>query len=113
MALIKCPECGQQISDKVQNCIHCGAPINVDNKTRVKLFKWSASSMKARTCNVEISVNNNIIWEGNAGAVAVFEIPVKSCIHILAKGVQANGPFVYKRDINLDFLVEPSLLFSF
>lgn len=24
MALIKCPECGKEISDTVKNCIHCG-----------------------------------------------------------------------------------------
>lgn len=26
MALIKCPECGEQISDKAPACIHCGCP---------------------------------------------------------------------------------------
>lgn len=28
MALITCPECGQQVSDKSENCIHCGFPLN-------------------------------------------------------------------------------------
>ena len=27
MALIKCKECGKEISDKATNCIHCGCPI--------------------------------------------------------------------------------------
>lgn len=27
MALIKCPECGKEISDKAQSCINCGCPI--------------------------------------------------------------------------------------
>lgn len=27
MALIKCPECGREISDKAKACIHCGYPI--------------------------------------------------------------------------------------
>lgn len=27
MALIKCPECGKEISDKAESCIHCGFPI--------------------------------------------------------------------------------------
>ena len=32
MALIKCPECGGQVSDKADVCIHCGYPIkNIDN----------------------------------------------------------------------------------
>jgi hypothetical protein len=28
MALINCPECGKQISDKAENCIHCGLPLH-------------------------------------------------------------------------------------
>lgn len=27
MALIKCPDCGKDISDKAPQCIHCGCPI--------------------------------------------------------------------------------------
>lgn len=27
MALIKCPECGKEISDKASNCPSCGYPI--------------------------------------------------------------------------------------
>lgn len=28
MALIKCPECGKEISDKAESCINCGFPIS-------------------------------------------------------------------------------------
>ena len=28
MSLVKCPECGQMVSDKSPNCIHCGSPIS-------------------------------------------------------------------------------------
>ena len=28
MALIKCPECGQEISDRAKACIHCGFPLS-------------------------------------------------------------------------------------
>ena len=31
MALIKCPECGKEISDKAPVCIHCGYPLNTVN----------------------------------------------------------------------------------
>ena len=27
MALIKCPECGNEVSDKAPACIHCGYPL--------------------------------------------------------------------------------------
>ena len=28
MALIKCPECGKEISDKSKTCVHCGFPLD-------------------------------------------------------------------------------------
>jgi hypothetical protein len=31
MALIICSECGKQISDKAQHCVHCGAPVEHHN----------------------------------------------------------------------------------
>lgn len=31
MALIKCPECGKEISDKSEMCIHCGFPLKQKN----------------------------------------------------------------------------------
>ena len=30
MAMIKCPECGREISDKASFCPHCGAPVTVE-----------------------------------------------------------------------------------
>lgn len=40
MALIKCPECGKEISDASTACIHCGYPIskNPDVQKKVKLI---------------------------------------------------------------------------
>lgn len=31
MPLIKCPECGREISDKAKQCIHCGFPLEEEN----------------------------------------------------------------------------------
>lgn len=38
MALITCPECGKQISDKAETCIGCGYPINLF-KRNCKIIK--------------------------------------------------------------------------
>ncbi len=32
MALIKCPECGREVSDKAICCVHCGCPIDIKNE---------------------------------------------------------------------------------
>lgn len=34
MALIKCPECETEVSDKASNCPKCGCPINVVTRTK-------------------------------------------------------------------------------
>ncbi|MCD8216249.1 MAG: zinc-ribbon domain-containing protein [Clostridiales bacterium] len=31
MALIKCPHCGSEISDKAEKCVHCGQPLKSEN----------------------------------------------------------------------------------
>ena len=31
MALIKCPECGKQVSDKASSCPNCGCPVSSSN----------------------------------------------------------------------------------
>lgn len=32
MSIIKCPECGKEISDRSDACIHCGYPLKLDKK---------------------------------------------------------------------------------
>ena len=38
MALIKCPECGKDVSSNAKQCIHCGSPLGAPNYSlRVQL----------------------------------------------------------------------------
>ncbi len=46
MALINCPECGKEISDKSFNCINCGFPLSEIVNAEVKkesTYKWRCS----------------------------------------------------------------------
>ena len=40
MALIVCPECGKEISDKAPACIHCGYPLNYMDSNKVSENKY-------------------------------------------------------------------------
>lgn len=42
MAMIKCPECGKEISDKASSCPNCGCPMStsVGNSGMGKISKW-------------------------------------------------------------------------
>ena len=38
MALITCPECGKEVSDKAKTCIHCGSPLGEpDHTLKIKI----------------------------------------------------------------------------
>lgn len=42
MALIKCPECGKEVSDKSKVCIHCGYPlVNLECVINGKIYDLS------------------------------------------------------------------------
>ncbi len=44
MALIKCPECGADISDKAESCPKCGNPIS--SKSKVQLVELTQKKYK-------------------------------------------------------------------
>ena len=48
MALIKCPECGKEISDKADTCPSCGGPVNGQKSIVVKKDYKS----KAKLCMI-------------------------------------------------------------
>ena len=48
MALIKCPECGQMVSDKAKACIHCGAPLIAEEAGPLRISFPAVSSLFAK-----------------------------------------------------------------
>jgi len=61
MALIKCPECGRDISDKAKACIHCGYPL-------YKMGNFAAENQTVETKSVESQCEVNQIAELNQSA---------------------------------------------
>ena len=63
MALISCPECNKEISDKAQSCPHCGYPINNTNsKYRIIIVGYhdtdtSACAGLTETFNIHLEYN--------------------------------------------------------
>lgn len=51
MALIRCPECGGQVSDKAAACIHCGCPLNISREKTFKIIfvNFTTSSPKLQS----------------------------------------------------------------
>lgn len=51
MALITCPECGKEISDKSKQCIHCGYPLEQKNLCVLNGKEQDLSFLIDGSCN--------------------------------------------------------------
>ena len=40
MAIIKCPECGKNVSENAKSCPNCGSPINTKKSFFLKPWVW-------------------------------------------------------------------------
>lgn len=89
MALIKCPECGKEISDQAVSCPNCGTPIN---KTEKKFCQHCGESIDkdcviCPKCGKQVSelknngndkniiINNNNSASASASATANVQFP--------------------------------------
>lgn len=79
MAMIQCPECGQEISDKATTCPHCGTPIfvcpecghisvgnipfceNCGFTTDTKVLSAQPHDVKKQDSHAEITASNDIV----------------------------------------------------
>ena len=100
MALIKCPECGKEISDKATCCIHCGCPMDYivkqinDNLVKVQLgqvLKQDSVTeekipkiMKISEGNITYHIKDNILI-GVSGEENKIVIP--ECVEIINEKV--------------------------
>ena len=75
MALIKCPECGKDVSDTTSRCIHCGYSL-----TKPRLAEYKAEEGKENLTTVSINDGYDVMivdYVGNKSRV------VSSLAHIL------------------------------
>lgn len=81
MALIKCNECGQMVSEKANVCPHCGAPINkvesIDNSSKVLKLVWKGKTA-IKEFPMEIIVNGKFIGTYSYNSGFEVNIPINS-----------------------------------
>jgi uncharacterized membrane protein YvbJ len=71
MALIKCPDCGKEISDKTEKCLHCGCPINPVIITRERTDLNTHTSTDVNSKIVVQSKEGCFLQTLNVGCVIV------------------------------------------
>ncbi len=93
MALIKCKECGKEISDRAEACVKCGSPIAVNNSktikkqekyTGVKVISFLFPLIGFIIYGVNIGTNKTCAKAGLKGALfGIFFIPVLCILFML------------------------------
>lgn len=88
MALIKCPECGKEISDKAKACIHCGCPLSemvTSGTVRIKMPNNIVEGWVGLFSSRDASVTDNkgkVLWRGKHGENASFTLDEPTQINI-------------------------------
>ena len=89
MALIKCPECGKEVSDKAQNCINCGCPLaGINPSGTVSVAMNGTGIVQMYIFNME---NREILWSGRNGEVARFNVEKETEISVVGS-LDKNRP---------------------
>ncbi len=79
MALIKCEECGKEVSDKATSCPNCGCPIakiKPNTEVRIKMPNIELGTLGLFSSRDAIVKDNKgkILWKGQHGQTAKFNI---------------------------------------
>ena len=106
MAMIKCPECGNMISDKAPACIHCGTPLQVNKSVKIKIPRFATGMFNQKASEAELRCNGIIAWKGFSGQVANLEIETEQTnVEILIKKAYTGHPFPFFRDFTIKGIV--------
>lgn len=85
MALIKCQECGKEISDKANACMNCGCPIEKEKK-KVRIIKSGGLALR---CSVFI--DNQPVGQIGVGGNKSIEIEVPIGTHYISTITQVKN----------------------
>lgn len=76
MALIKCPECGKEISDKAISCPHCGVPIAVKFEKKVPVRFYREQKYAGSAIIGTVSIDGQKVGNLNNGQSLSVELTV-------------------------------------
>jgi len=86
MALIKCIECGKEVSDKAMQCPNCGIPIaSQPHDVMIRFPVWQGQLVNNK-CYVYNSKDDSVIAQARQGETVTFECDEPMGIYIVAKG---------------------------
>lgn len=91
MALVKCDECGKEVSSKAKSCPNCGNPINIDNTVKIKLPSQVGNMQRPVGSYVILDENDNVIEKKRTGEIVELEISEPTTLKIKVGGLGGFG----------------------
>lgn len=71
MALITCPDCGKQVSERTASCIHCGRPLQADLVGQPSAGSAEANKKGQQRSKLRTDLGSAIAFVGLPIALAV------------------------------------------
>ena len=96
MALIECPECGREISDKVKACPHCGYPMENNDNNIYKEQKVELTSVNLKPKNPEKTKKLLLIL----GGIAIVAIIAFAVIYLIKTNNEKEAYNTYVDNLN-------------
>ncbi len=84
MALIKCPECGREVSNVATACPTCGFPIAANNPSGDVKIKINMNPMYLASITIIDAETDRELWRGKNGNVAIIHVDKPTDIKIIA-----------------------------
>lgn len=96
MALIKCPECGKEVSDKANSCPHCGYPLIKINKEVKRQIEKPANDKTVIISNIILGIFGILMLLGvlrsDGGIEGNVNAAIVSTLIILGAVIAINLP---------------------
>ncbi len=100
MALIKCPECGKEISDQAPACIHCGFPLS-----KLKPVKKEGEVLKRRKVSIATPIIVFLI------STFIFGVAISACaVGIAINAERGNSQLSFACSVGVVLLVATVLV---
>ena len=97
MALINCPECNKQISDKAEICVGCGAPVKKNDESIIIIIPIKFGNLEV--AQEDIIFPNSMTWnEANEVCVRLgngWRLPNKDELNTLYQNKDTIDGFLY------------------
>lgn len=88
MALIKCPECGREVSDKAEACIHCGYPLSDKDRISLNMIPEFNYSTPCPICS-----NTNYEYDDKTGYISC-----KQCGCVVKENSQKHIKYIEQQN---------------